>query len=526
MLPMTTAANSTSIASPQATAQNRLSSSQWQPVSSQWQPVSATLPTELFAPPSAEHVWLLRHAPALVAPQPGQDTLWGRFARMVMVAPMTQCTLLSFDLQVFLYGVFHTTLVARIGHFVFQAAVTFWLLVAVSHWSLPALGQLGNGAVVGGTVLLLWYAAMALQYRLWLWVALMVPVVAGLVWAAVSLGQSGAALMPAQLPWLAALPLGTQALLWAVASAAVVALSHAPEPKIPPRTVEGDAWLSIADYVFKPGPFASHRALRAIRVGLYSVWGTLDELWASPRLVPYGVLLLLFAGGYLPDVADRHRQWLTAAWASGNPALDYVGIGGATYLRLAPPIGLIVLVLLGALALVAPSAAIAQSSPELTVTVTSKAIAGSTLPQWTVRAVVPAPASAVWNVVDDCANYKRSMPRVVASRVVSRTPTRVVCHTTVGMPFPFSNLQSESEGLVAVTAGRWQRDFRHLTGDFVKNDGSWTLTPTGADGQHTQVVYVLHSIPAISVPDALIRRGQESAMHELMRNVARLARQP
>ena len=488
-------------------------------LASDWQPDSAAPQAELFAPPSPEHRWLLRHVPGLVAPPPDGDTRLGRFARMVLVAPMTQCTLLSFDLQVFLYGVFHTTKTARIGHFVFQAAVTWWLLVAAGQWAVA--GGAVTGAHVLGAVLLVWYAAMAVQYRLWAWAALMVPVVASLVVTADSVAAH-ATLVPHSWSVLVELPRAVQALLWATVCAAIVALSHAPEPKVPPRTVEGDQWLSIEEYILKPGTFASSRVARALRVGLYGLWGTLDELWASPRLVPYGVLLLMFAGGYRRDVADRHQQWLQRAWASGNPALDYVGIGGATYLR--PTATVLTAVVCAALLGVAHPAF--AESDNVDVTVTPKAVAGTAIPQWIVRATILAPPAAVWKVVDDCANYKKSMPRIIASKELSRTATRVVCQTTVGMPFPLSNLQSDSEATIALAPGRWHREFRHLTGDFVKNDGSWTLTPTGPDGQHTQVIYVLHSIPANHVPDALVRRGQQAAMAELMHNVARLAGQP
>ena len=269
-----------------------------------------SVPAEIFAVPSAEHERLVRRAGWLVSPRPDQKGALGRFLRMVLVAPMTQCTFLSFDLQLFLYGVFHTTLVARVGHFVFQALVTLWLLVAAT--AMPAGEWLLGGA------LLAWYAAMAIQHRLWLWTATMVGVVLGLVLAA----QAIAAQPWAGQPW-----------LWAAACALVVALSHAPEPYLPPRTVEGTRWLPLREYLLGAPDLPSPRWLRALRVGLFPLWGTLDELWASPRLVPYGVLLLLFAVGYRKDLADRNAQWVRRAWQSGNPALDFVGTGGAAYLR-------------------------------------------------------------------------------------------------------------------------------------------------------------------------------------------------
>lgn len=296
-------------------------------------PAPARVPTELFAPPSAEHRFLVQNAAWLVSPPDNQGSLPARFLRMVMVAPMTQMTFLSFDLQLFLYGVFHQTWTARIGHFVFQAGVTVWLLAAAAAL-VPASPWLPSGAWLLGGILWLWYAAMARQYRLTAWAALMVPVVAALAAVgtamATALGAGHAATL------LQPLPLPFNPWLWALVCAFLVALSHAPEAKLPPRAVEGDQWIGVYDYILRHPELPSGKVLRALRVGLFPIWGTFDELWASPRLVPYGFLLLMFRVGYRPDVWQRHQDWLRRALQSGNPAIDYVGIGGGIPLVLRP----------------------------------------------------------------------------------------------------------------------------------------------------------------------------------------------
>jgi ribosome-associated toxin RatA of RatAB toxin-antitoxin module len=479
------------------------------------EPEPRGVPAELFAPPSHEHRWLVAHMPWLVAPADGRGRLVARFLRMVMVAPMTQMTFVSFDLQVFLYSVFHTTAAARVGHFVFQAAVTFWLLVAACALGPAPAGPTwlaANGAAGLAVVLLACYAAMARPYRLWAWWALMVPVVGALLLGANRLYSH--AFDPAVYSLWQPLPLPYNPWLWMLGSAFVVAMSHAPEPKLPPRTVEGLRWLSMPEYLFGRPDLPSPRPLRWLRVGLFPLWGTLDELWASPRLVPYGFLLLLFRFGYRRDLWDQQRTWVERAWQSGNPALDYVGVGGGTGLRLGTVATALVLCAL-------PMTAAALE--ERDISVVGKAMPGTSIPQWTVQAVVHAPPADVWKVVDDCGNYKRSMPRIAKSRELSRTATKVMCESTVKMPIPFSNLESVSEATLALQPGRWERQFRHVSGDFKKNDGSWLLTPAGPDGQWTQFVYVLHSLPDVNLPDAFVRRGQAAAMIELIQNVARLA---
>ena len=61
--------------------------------------------------------------------------------------------------------------------------------------------------------------------------------------------------------------------------------------------------------------------------------GTRNEWWASARLMPYSLLLLMFRLGYQPERAARARSYADRAIASGNPAIDFVGIGGGAFLR-------------------------------------------------------------------------------------------------------------------------------------------------------------------------------------------------
>ena len=58
--------------------------------------------------------------------------------------------------------------------------------------------------------------------------------------------------------------------------------------------------------------------------------GLLNETVAFPRVYPYFVLLLLMRLGYAPKARALLRDRVARAQASGNPAIDYVGIGGGT----------------------------------------------------------------------------------------------------------------------------------------------------------------------------------------------------
>jgi hypothetical protein len=72
---------------------------------------------------------------------------------------------------------------------------------------------------------------------------------------------------------------------------------------------------------------------RAGQLAAQAAFGTVDEIVASPRLLPVLLLELLWLLGYDPVRRAAWRTLSARAIASGNPALDYIGIGGPTPLR-------------------------------------------------------------------------------------------------------------------------------------------------------------------------------------------------
>jgi hypothetical protein len=277
----------------------------------------------LFESPSREAEFLLRHVAWLVSPSKLPGSLPGRFLRMVLVAPFTQLTFFSFDLQAFLFGVFHTTFWARAGHLVFMCAVNFCMLLSLSQIG-PAHGI--HAGLVYGVMLALWHASVAFSVGLPLW---------GLCSAALvlvlGLGAQACVAASAGLPHL----LAEHAWLGLWLSAFLIALSHAPEPRLPPRAVAGPRWLGIGEYVLGPVGARHAPSVRlgnGARVALFVLWGTLNEWWAAMRLMPYNFLWLMFSAGYAKPLRDRVLGHVERALTSDNPALDYVGIGGATML--------------------------------------------------------------------------------------------------------------------------------------------------------------------------------------------------
>jgi hypothetical protein len=297
---------------------------------------------EVFVPPSREAVWLVRQLPGLFAPHRERVRWYTRVLGFLVVAPFTQFTLVSFELQAFLFRVFHTRLAARIGHALFMPMVNFFVMVALagvragphpaSHgWPGPSI----NGAVVYACVLVFWYFTVAWGERLLLWWILSAAGTLALAFGADCFYCHTFTLDPAARSFFTPSPAAASPFLWMTVGALLLALSHTPEPRLPPRVSDAWKWTEARAFLFGTGdrPHSIGRFLgRLLLLAVQVVTGTINEWWASPRLMPYNLLLLMFSAGYRPDVAQRTRAYAERALASGNPAVDFVGIGGGAFL--------------------------------------------------------------------------------------------------------------------------------------------------------------------------------------------------
>lgn len=238
---------------------------------------------EVFAPPSAEAIGLARRLSWLLAP--------GALGFLV-VAPFTQFTFLSFELQTFLFQVFHTRLPARVGHAVFMPVVTFFVMVAlaglrfgphpdVHGWAGPSL----NGATVYAMALLAWYFCVARTERLYLWWALTAPSTLALAFGADAFHCHTFTLDAANRSFLAPAPLAANPFVWMAVAALMIMLSHVPEPRLPPRVADAWVWTGTLHFVLGPRE-ARHAPARVARCALMLLLqvlsGTIDEWWRRP----------------------------------------------------------------------------------------------------------------------------------------------------------------------------------------------------------------------------------------------------
>lgn len=278
---------------------------------------------EAYRAPSTEAWRLVRWARWLTSPERGEASLPARLGLRAVVAPMTQLTFVSFDLQAFLFLVFHRSPVSVVAHAVFMTTSNLSLMAALRGTGLTIHQRTIDGALVFSVVLLAWYGSVALAARLRGWLVVTAPLVAALYLASAPV----AALCRDRLH--------TSPLWGVLGSAFLVALSHAFEADLPPRTVDPWRWVPLRTYLLAPDVGAGVRALRLVDLTLVLFMGTVSEAWASLRLMPYNWLLMMMRLGYAPTRRAELVDWRERAWATGNPALDYVGSGGGTFL--APP---------------------------------------------------------------------------------------------------------------------------------------------------------------------------------------------
>lgn len=270
----------------------------------------------MWVPPSRGQLFWLRLAPALFAPVRGTGRGLARWWAIATVTPSTNVTGLNLVYQSYLNHVFHRTRLARAGHAACMPVIVTALLALLYpvHATIPCAFALAA-----------WWAYWAVKERDPVWGGCAVALAAALCPLALALGRLGA-VQPAPLaqPW-----------AWLLLAGALQAGSHILEP-LPPRVTRSVYWMPPAEYLLgrsgDRNPVGT-AARRAGQLTAQAIFGTVDEIVASPRLLPVLLLELLWLSGHDPVRRAAWRALSAQAIASGNPALDYIGTGGPTPLR-------------------------------------------------------------------------------------------------------------------------------------------------------------------------------------------------
>jgi hypothetical protein len=293
------------------------------------------LDAQIWVRPSRGHLFWLRHLPALFGADPQTSSRLARWWHIATVTPATSVTGLNLRYQAYLNLVFHRTWLARAGHAICMPLIVAAALAALcplrpGAWpALPGLALPVNASLPAAVALAAWWAIWAVVERDAVWGVCGVLLAAALYAAADIAYQvrppAGGLMMALDSP-----------ITWVLLASLLQAGSHILEP-LPPRVSRSPSWMPVREYVFG-APRSPYRARQVLRrcghLAAQTVFGAVDELVASPRLLPVLVLQGLWLIGHRPGQRAAYHELAANAIASGNPALDYIGTGGPTPLRI------------------------------------------------------------------------------------------------------------------------------------------------------------------------------------------------
>jgi hypothetical protein len=152
----------------------------------------------------------------------------------------------------------------------------------------------------------------------------------------------------------------------------------------------------------------------------------------------------------------------------------------------------------------------------------SRKVKGFGVPRFIVQALVNAPPAKVWERLSDCRRLSKILMNVEQLQVLRETKRTQRCRMVFGTPFPYSDITSELDYTRASRDGGFKLSFSLHKGDYLRNRGSWTLTPVGPTGQQTLVRYDLHTVPDLAAPDSMVTWGTRRALTKMMVKLQKL----
>ena len=146
-------------------------------------------------------------------------------------------------------------------------------------------------------------------------------------------------------------------------------------------------------------------------------------------------------------------------------------------------------------------------------------VVGSSIPEATVTAVIDVPPSDVWRIIEKCNDYPKNMVSIRKAVELSRAGSVVVCEVTTAMPWPISDLTAKTRAKHTVGPPVWSREWNLIEGDYESNEGSWRIQSFNLENTRSLVVYRLHAVPKLSLPDVLIKYAQRQVLPDLMEHI-------
>ena len=147
-------------------------------------------------------------------------------------------------------------------------------------------------------------------------------------------------------------------------------------------------------------------------------------------------------------------------------------------------------------------------------------IGESPMPKIIAEGIIKAPIDALWSVIADCANFKKTMANIKESKHLGFEGGFKRCELVVDLPFPLSDLRSVVNVKLNKGKSVYSRKWSLVEGDYHKNQGEWRLTAR-ADG-YTTLKYTVHVEPKIAIPDFIARAAQKSKIPNMFEDLREL----
>jgi hypothetical protein len=261
----------------------------------------------------------------------------GKIIQFVFVTPLTNVTGLSLYYQLYLNEIFHTRFPTRLGHFTFMPIIDFFIIAFLAQfkpWGEPYPSVyyvepfVFNLGVAATMYFVVWYLVWGFTQNTYLFGVWMIPAMTAMALFANVYYTYFRWVDGQEHPWYDPTPWYANPLLWMLVAGMGQSGSHAFEPQLPPRVNHTAHWMPLKDFVSQNFAKNKYALVFWTIFGAFS-FGIMDEIIASPRLLPLNMLKIVYMLGYKPEQWKQIQKLAKWSMEYGNPALDFIGRGGA-----------------------------------------------------------------------------------------------------------------------------------------------------------------------------------------------------
>ena len=187
--------------------------------------------------------------------------------------------------------------------------------------------------------------------------------------------------------------------------------------------------------------------------------------------------------------------------------------------------------LLMACLLVLPTTALAEKPTKAGLSagkiyVNAYKVKGTEAPEMRITAVINAPPARVWELVSNCNQFSRTMPRILKGRILSHKGNKMICRVTVDVPFPLSDLTSTTLNTIVKRQreGYYARHWKLISGDYTRNRGSYIVSRFNNNPRRSLVRYIVFVIPKTNVPTWLRAMAQKKSLPGMINKLRKIAK--